>query len=74
MASAARTYDAMYRYVSHYRQSDSNMLRIRIAAFRGRPLNGDDCHNIQRMEINVLGITNTLTSVDKDNMAYIEYE
>lgn len=28
----------------------------------------------QRMEINVLGITNTLTSVCKDNMAYIEYE
>lgn len=28
----------------------------------------------QRMEINVLGITNTLTSVGKDNMAYIEYE
>ena len=74
MASAAGTYDAMYRYVSHYRQSDSNMLRIKIAAFRGRPLNGDDCPNIQRMEINVLGITNTLTSVDKDNMAYIEYE
>lgn len=74
MASAARTYDAMYRNVSHYRQSDSNMLRIRIAAFRGRPLNGDDCPNIQRMEINVLGITNTLTSVGKDNMAYIEYD
>ena len=28
----------------------------------------------QRMEINVLGITNTLTSVGKDNMAYIGYE
>ena len=28
----------------------------------------------QRMELNVLGITNTLTSVGKDNMAYIEYE
>nr|DAI84075.1 MAG TPA: RNAseH-like protein [Caudoviricetes sp.] len=49
------------------------MLRIRIAAFRGRPLNGDDCPNIQRMEINVLGITNTLTSVGKDNMVYVEY-
>ena len=50
------------------------MRNIQIAAFRGRPLNGDDCPNIQRMEINVLGITNTLTSVGKDNMAYIEYE
>nr|DAT24556.1 MAG TPA: RNAseH-like protein [Caudoviricetes sp.]DAW52536.1 MAG TPA: RNAseH-like protein [Bacteriophage sp.] len=28
------------------------MLRIRIAAFRGRPLNGDGYSNIQRMEIN----------------------
>lgn len=73
MASASRMSDAMYRYISHYRQSDCNMLRIRIAAFRGRPLNGDDCPNIQRMEINGGGTTNTLTSVDKDNMAYIEY-
>ena len=73
MASAVRTHDAMYRYVSHYRQSDSNMLRIKIAAFRGRPLNGDDCPNIQRMEINALDTTNTLTSVGKDNMVYVEY-
>lgn len=64
----------MYRYVSHYRQSDSYMLRIRIAAFRGRPLNGDNCINIQRMEINGEGTTNTLTSVGKDNMVYIAYE
>lgn len=56
------------------------MLRFRIAAFRGRdpdnpsdrkhPSNGRFC---QRMEINVLGITNTLTSVGKDNMVYLEY-
>lgn len=57
------------------------MLHFRITAFRGRdpnnphdrkhPSNGRFC---QRMEINVLGITNTLTSVGKDNMVYIEYE
>lgn len=57
------------------------MLHFRIAAFRSRdpdnpsdrkhPSNGRFC---QRMEINMLGITNTLTSVGKDNMAYIEYE
>jgi hypothetical protein len=56
------------------------MLRFRIAAFRGRdpdnpsdrkhPSNGRFC---QRMEINVSGITNTLTSVGKDNMVYLEY-
>nr|DAF27700.1 MAG TPA: RNAseH-like protein [Caudoviricetes sp.] len=50
------------------------MLRIRIAAFRGRPLNGDNCTNIQHMEINGLGTTNALTSVGKDNMVYIQYE
>lgn len=64
----------MYRYVSHHRQSDSVMLRIRIAAFRGRPLNGDDCPNLQRMEINGGGTTNTLTSVGKDNMGLIMYD
>lgn len=64
----------MYRYISYYRQSDCNMLRIRIAAFRGRPLNGDGYSNIQRMEINGGGKTNTLTSVGKDNMVYIAYE
>lgn len=57
------------------------MLHFRIAAFRGRdpdnpsdrkhPSNGRFC---QRMEINVGGTTNTLTSVGKDNMVYIEYE
>lgn len=56
------------------------MLRFRIAAFRGRdpdnpsdrkhPSNGRFC---QRMEINVAGTTNTLTSVGKDNMVYLEY-
>lgn len=64
----------MYRYVSHHRQSDSVMLRISIAALRGRPLNGDNCINIQRMEINVGGTTNTLTSVGKDNMVLITYD
>lgn len=64
----------MYRYISYYRQSDCNMLRIRIAAFRGRPLNGDNRTNIQHMEINGLGTTNVLTSVGKDNMVYIQYE
>lgn len=57
------------------------MLHFRIAAFRGRvpdnpsdrkhPSNGRFC---QRMEINVLGITNTLTSVGKDNMVLITYD
>lgn len=28
------------------------MLRVRIAAFRGRPLSSDPCVNIQRMEVN----------------------
>lgn len=50
------------------------MCNIQIAAFRGRPLNGDDCANIQRMELNAQGTTNALTSVGKDNMVYIEYE
>lgn len=57
------------------------MIDFRIAAFRGRdtdnpsgrkhPSNGRFC---QRMEINVGGTTNTLTSVGKDNMVLIEYE
>lgn len=57
------------------------MLHFHIAAFRGRdpdnpsdrkhPSNGRFC---QRMEINVLGITNTLTSVGKDNMVLITYK
>lgn len=57
------------------------MLRFRIAAFRGRdpdnpsdrkhPSNGRLC---QRMEINVGGTTNTLTSVGKDNMVLITYD
>lgn len=57
------------------------MLHFRIADFRGRdtvnpsdrkhPSNG---RFIQRIEINMLGITNTLTSVTKDNMIYIRYE
>lgn len=57
------------------------MLRFHIAVFRGRdpdnpsdrkhPSNGRFC---QRMEINRLGTTNTLTSVGKDNMVYLEYE
>lgn len=56
------------------------MRNIQIAAFRGRdPDNPSDrkhpsCGRFrQRMEINVLGITNTLTSVGKDNMVYVEY-
>jgi hypothetical protein len=64
----------MYRDVSHHRQSDSDMLRISIVALRGRPLDGDNCINIQRMEINGGGTTNALTSVGKDNMVYIQYE
>ena len=57
------------------------MLHFRIAAFRGRdpdnpsdrkhPSNGRFC---QRMEINVCGTTNALTSVGKDNMVLIEYD
>lgn len=57
------------------------MLHFRIAAFRGRdpdnlsgrnlPSNGHFC---QRMEINVGGTTNTLTSVGKDNMVLIKYD
>ena len=57
------------------------MLHFRIAAFRGRdpdnpsdrkhPSNGRFC---QRMEINGGGITNTLTSVGKDNMVLIRYD
>lgn len=57
------------------------MIDFRIAAFRGRdpdnpsdrkhPSNGRFC---QRMEINVLDITNTLTSVGKDNMVLITYD
>ena len=57
------------------------MLHFRIAAFRGRdpdnpsdrkhPSNGRFC---QRMEINVWGTTNTLTSVGKDNMVLIRYD
>lgn len=58
------------------------MRNIQIAAFRGRdPDNPSDrkhpsCGRFrQRMEINGGGgTTNTLTSVGKDNMAYIEYE
>lgn len=57
------------------------MLHFRIAAFRGRaPVNPSDRKHhsngrfIQRMEINMLGLTNTLTSVTKDNMIYIRYE
>lgn len=57
------------------------MLHFRIAAFRGRdPENPSyrkhpSCGRFrQRMEINGGGTTNTLTSVGKDNMAYIEYE
>ena len=57
------------------------MLHFRIAAFRGRdpdnpsdrkhPSNGRFC---QRMEIREEGATNTLTSVGKDNMVYLEYD
>ena len=57
------------------------MIDFRIAAFRGRdpdnpsdhkhPSNGRFC---QRMEINVGGTTNTITSVGKDNMVLIEYD
>lgn len=50
------------------------MRNIQIAAFRGRPLNGNDCANIQHMELNVQGTTNALTSVGKDNMVCIEYD
>ena len=57
------------------------MLHFRIAAFRGRdPDNPSDRKHssngrfCQRMEINVSGITNTLTSVGKDNMVLITYD
>lgn len=57
------------------------MLHFRIASFRGRdpenpsdrkhPSNGRFC---QRMEIKRGSTPNTLTSVGKDNMVYLEYE
>ncbi len=47
---------------------------MRIAAFRGRPLNGDVYSNIQCMEINGWGTTNALTSVGKDNIVLITYD
>lgn len=56
------------------------MRNIQITAFRGRdPDNLSDrkhpsCGRFrQRMEKNGGGTTNTLTSVGKDNMVYIEY-
>lgn len=57
------------------------MRNIQIAAFRGRdPDKPSDrkhpsCGRFRQcMEINRGGTTYTLTSVGKDNMAYIEYE
>lgn len=51
------------------------MLRFYIAAFRGRDSDSPTGRRYcQRLEINVQGITNALTSVGKDNMVYIEYE
>lgn len=57
------------------------MRNIQITAFRGRePANPSDRKHPsggrfrQRMEINGGGTTNTLTSVGKDNMVYIQYE
>lgn len=57
------------------------MRNIYIVAFRGRdPANPSDRKHPsdgrfrQRMEINGGGTTNTLTSVGKDNMVYIQYE
>lgn len=57
------------------------MRNIQIAAFRGRdPGTPSDrkhpsCGRLrQRMELNVQGTTNALTSVGKDNMVCIEYE
>lgn len=57
------------------------MHRIHIAAFRGRdPDNPNDRkHSVlgrseQRMEINWWGTSNTITSVGKDNIVYIEYD
>lgn len=57
------------------------MLHFRIAVFRGRdPDNPSDRKHpsngrfYQRMEINVGGTTNTLTSVGKDNMVFITYD
>ena len=71
---------AVEQHHQHSNQRQPPMRNIQIAAFRGRdPDNPSDrkypsCGRFrQRMEINVLGVTNTLTSVGKDNMAYIEY-
>lgn len=57
------------------------MLHFRIAAFRGRDSDNLSGRNLpsnrrfcQRMEINVGGTTNTLTSVGKDNMVLITYD
>lgn len=57
------------------------MLHFYIAALRGRdPDNPSDRKHpscgrfIQRMEINVEGISNALTSVGKDNIVLTEYD
>lgn len=72
---------AVEQHHQHSNQRQPVMRNIQIAAFRGRdsdnlsdrkhPSNG---RFRQRMELNVWGITNTLTSVGKDNMVYISYD
>lgn len=57
------------------------MRRVYIAASRGRdPLYPTDrkrsvkSRSKQHMDINCRGLRNTLTSVSKDNMVYVEYD
>lgn len=71
---------AVEQHHQHSNKRQPPMRNIQIAAFRGRdPDNPSDrkhpsCGRFrQRMEINAQGTTNTLTSVGKDNMVYIEY-
>lgn len=71
---------AVEQHHQHSNQRQPPMRNIQIAAFRGRaPYNPShrkhpSCGRFrQRMEINGGGTTNTLTSVSKGNMAYIEY-
>ena len=48
------------------------MDKILIVAMRGRKLNGSG-HYTQQIEVNPYGISNTITSVEKDNLV-LEYE
>lgn len=71
----------MEQHHQHRNKRQPAMRNIYIVVFRGRdPANSSDRKHPsggrfrQRMEINGGGTTNTLTSVGKDNMVYIQYE